>query len=258
MRYKMSITASMIVLVSAIATAGSAHAKSSLPPPPTTGICAPRNPKLPVEIATLPQAQFKKPGQHLVFVLSDGTFDIEIAGGGGGGGGARAASEPPGGAGGGHAEFVPIAQHVKLARGYYLVDVGEGGVGGKGGWNWNTPTATSDGLPGKDTLFARCLSGATIAISHGGAAGKGDNATTGNRYGNPGEDLIDPITGRVIGNGGAGGAPGGDNAPSGDGQPGVKNGAGGGGQGATRYQNDGVSHGGKGADGFVKLTKIGN
>lgn len=257
MRYKVVTAASMIIVMSVVATAGAANAKASLLPPPTTGICTQRNPKLPVEFLNLPQAEFNKSGQHLVFVSHNGTFDIEIAGGGGGGGGARAASEPPGGAGGGHAEYVPIVQHVNLARGYYLVEVGKGGAGGKGGWNWNTPTATSDGMPGKDTHISRCSSGATIAISHGGAAGKGDSATTGNRYGNPGEDLVDPITSRVIGTGGAGGAPGGDKAPSGDGQPGVKNGAGGGGQGATRFQNDGVSHGGKGADGFVKFTRIG-
>jgi hypothetical protein len=253
------VLSSILVLPLALGACNHDHPGQTLqlPPRPTDGICAGENANLKVEILASQNGKVWAAGVHLALLERKGSFDIEAIGGGGGGGGARAASEAPGGGGGGRAEFVPILQRVLLERGYYLIDVGEGGAGGKGGWNYAEPPSQSDGIAGTATSVSRCSSGATIAFSHGGAPGKGDSATTGNRFGSPGDDLVDPKTGRVIGHGGAGGAPGGDRAASGDGGAGQENGSGGGGQGATRFQNDGVSHGGRGANGFARLTKIG-
>lgn len=193
------------------------------------------------------------PGRYLVRVDRAARFDLQLVAGGGGGGGSRAAKEAPGGGGGNSAQFKPIFQGVRLERDYYLLGVGKGGEGGRGGWNWREPPSRSQGADGGSTLLSRCSSGAVIAGVAGGAGGGGD-AATGDGRGNPGRDLVDPNRRVPIGRGGAGGTGG---SHGGDGGDATGYGSGGGGQGATLFQNNGKSHGGRGADGFARFDRIG-
>lgn len=218
-------------------------------PRPTAGICG--DPKLKVDFMVSHARKAWEIGQHLVWLERGATFDIEVAGGGGGGGGSRAAKESLGGGGGEQAKFTSVVQKQSLGRDYYLIDVGAGGAPGKGGWNWRE-MALSDGGAGGDTRVLRCSSGALLAVSHGGAGGKGHGSKTAD--GVSGERFVNIDTGVKLGDGGRGGR----GAKHGeDGGDATGYGAGGGGQGATDTPNDGKSHGGRGANGFARLTKIG-
>ena len=180
--------------------------------------------------------------------------DAEVVGGGGGGGGSRAASEAYGGAGGTSAVSKPIYSRIPLDRGYYLVEVGRGGEFGRGGWGWGE-LHKSNGFDGGPTRLSRCSSGASLADSDGGRAGKGD-LELGEQYdggrGKAGANFINAGTGKPTGIGGQGGAPGELGGDGFDGGPG----AGGGGQGRTNTKNDGASHGGRGGTGFARITKL--
>lgn len=248
----------VVALPLALAAGDQGYAKvwrSRLPPRPTTGICATQQPKLPVEIMALPAGTFDKPGQHLVLLLRNGTFNIEVIGGGGGGGGAHAGQDRPASGGGLHALYTPISQR-KLQHGYYLVEVGKGGAGGAGGWNADE-ASSGNGDAGTLTAIYRCLSDEPLASSDGGSGGKGMEPTTGQDYrafGKSGENFLNTDNHLKRGTGGPGGAGG---KLGQDGADAVGYGAGGGGQGKTDTQNDGKSHGGRGADGLARLTKIG-
>ena len=200
-------------------------------------------------------------GSYVFTLRHAARFDVQLVGGGGGGGAGRAAKESLGGVGGGHATFVPIFQRLGLERDRYLIVVGGGGTGGLGAWNYDESPALSDGQPGNDTRLMRCSSGAVLALVEGGSAGKGDSAHTSDDSGMRGEDFNDDVTHRTLGHGGAGGfgVPAESGRRGGDGGDALGFGAGGGGQGKTDLQIDGPgkSHGGKGAPGFAKLTRIG-
>lgn len=228
---------------------------SALPSRPTEGICAKQNPALPIETLTLPSTKFDKPGSHLVYLRRQGQFDIEVIGGGGGGGGAHVGSTNPASGGGAHAVFTSIVRR-GLQSDYYLIHVGEGGSRGSGGSNAEEPSS-GDGGNGTFTAIYRCRSDALIVNSEGGAGGKGKDPTTGYDYrarGGGGESFVNPDNHLQRGTGGPGGLGG---RLGQDGADASGYGAGGGGQGKSDTQNDGVSHGGKGSDGLARITKIG-
>jgi hypothetical protein len=133
----------------------------------------------------------------------------------------------------------------------------------------------SQGRPGGDTHIWRCSSGASFALAHGGTGGVGEvagvkNGVTGENIVNLGDDMIAASNtagvaarGEAIGQGGDGGTEANfDNGAAGtSGQDGTGFGAGGGGQGKTDLQIDGNDprrlHGGKGADGIARFTRVG-
>lgn len=185
------------------------------------------------------------PGRYLLQLRHRTDLDAELVGGGGGGGSARARRQRPWGGPGHAAPFLPIFQLKHVAADRYLIEVGAGGEGGRGG-NWSD--AIADGAAGGDTRIARCSSGAVIARAGGGAGGSGDVVAPWDGPAPKGEDFTNTDTHVTIGRCGAGGA------YDTDGQPGGP-GAGGGGQGATERMHR--YHGGRGGGGYARLSVAG-
>jgi len=185
-------------------------------------------------------------GQHLLFFRRSVRLDIEMVGGGGGGGGANTGTDQRWGGGGGQSEIIR-RQNFQLAPGYYLLRVGSGGAGGQG-HGWRGPPV--NGESGGDTVLVRCASGQDLdgTKARGGTGGRGNSQPT--DHAERGKDLVDPQDGHVVGTGGAAGRW----QPRSSGSDAQGFGSGGGGQGGTTRQS--FHHGGRGADGYARLTRI--
>lgn len=226
-------------------------------------------------------SNFPQLSQYPGPVLTEGTYEITLAGGGGGGGGGGMMASGGGGAG-----AVPYKTTQYLAPGVYKLTIGTGGRGGMPGFmvggtgEAGAPTAmtqaytneTVAGFRGADTWAARGDRGFLVASSRNvavtrpdgiiadgqGANGPGPNMGGGgdggilpdrNRAERPAEDgerMI--VAGIPTGNPGRGGlrdGGGGGGASYGDG-----------GSGNSVASGSGYQDGNKGGDGFVKLVPI--
>jgi len=215
-------------------------------------------------------------------VLTEGTYEITIAGGGGGGGGGGMLASGGGGAG-----AVPFKTTQYLAPGVYKLTIGTGGRGGMPGFvvggsgEPGAPTAmtqaytnqTVAGFSGADTWAGRGDSSYMVASSRAlaapradgliadgqGAAGAGPNMGGGGdggilpdrnrraeRPAEDGERMI--VAGIPTGNPGRGGM------RDGGGGGGASYGDGGSGKSVASGQD--YQSGNRGGDGFVKLVPI--
>lgn len=230
--------------LAAIATVGGLSGCHEHPvriPPPPVGLCAGMTP---VSVESVSGRRISG-NAVVVWVPRTMNVDVELVGGGGGGGGTHEGAGPWA-AGGQHGQqvLVPVKP---MESDTYLVEPGSGGSGGR------SDRMPGDGATGTASRIRRCSSGMPIAGADGGQGGKSDSVARrqadGREYAGDGESLRDSITGAIIGKGGAGGywQTGGAAA--------TDFGAGGGGQGGTTHP--GQSRGGRGSDGYAKITVIG-
>lgn len=231
--------------ISPIAHAQGAADSSELDsrPPLPTGACAGLTMLDPKKLETGGTIDL---GKYYFFLRRPAALDAEMVSGGGGGGGASDTHDSWGGTGFGGGAGQYSFKRYRLDPGFYLIDVGAGGAGGRS--LGRTVHATS-GTGGGHTILAYCPSGLPVEILRGGDGGLADvHPGGGKSTGGDGTDLRHPLTGALIGKAGAGKEWGNDGADA------SGNGAGGGGEGGSRLPG---GHGGSGSAGYAKLTMIG-
>ena len=180
-----------------------------------------------------------------LIVTSDGLFDVLICGGGGGGSGGNGYSIVGGGGGAG----AVVQQTIQLSAATYSVDIGAGGTGSVGAYEWGSAGFPS--IIGATQLNIQAMGGGTGAnysnvsqegqLSNGASGGGASGGNSG--YGtNIGSAFVDGVTGK---NGGTGS------------QGGPTHGAGGGGGFGQVGQNASGTTGGAGGTGFDVQTFTG-
>ena len=179
------------------------------------------------------------------FVVPNGVTAINVTTIGGGGGGSGGGGDSGDAGVGGYAGGYAVVNNVVVTAGQSVsVCVGSGGAGGSGAYSGSgSMSAAAYGRAGNPSYLI--VSGSNVAYSAGGAqqtlnaSGRGGNANEGGQ--NSYYTTLYGVTTRGNGNN------------YGDGYPGIFGGSGGGG-GSTHSGAGGYYAGGRGGDGYVKIT----